>query len=45
MLDVRLLFDAPPHGHPGCRLYPGASQDLAVALYLHKQHTETYSQM
>jgi hypothetical protein len=43
MLDVRLLFDAPPHGHPGCRLYPGASQDLAVALYLHKQHTYTYN--
>jgi hypothetical protein len=36
-----------PHGHPGCRLHPEGSQDLAVALYLHKQHThtETNSQM
>jgi hypothetical protein len=41
-----LLFDA-PHGHPGCRLHPGASQDLAAALYRHTQytHTETYSQI
>jgi hypothetical protein len=43
---VCLLFDA-PHGHPGHRLHPVASQDLAAALYLHKQHTHTkiYSQM
>jgi hypothetical protein len=46
LLDTRLLYDA-PHGHPICRLHPGASQDLTAALYLHKQHThiETYSQM
>jgi hypothetical protein len=37
---VCLLFDA-PHGHPSCRLHPEASQDLAAALYLHKQHTHT----
>jgi hypothetical protein len=52
---MELIGDAPylthvsylmplPHGHPGCRLYPGASQDLAVALYIHKQHTKIYSQ-
>jgi hypothetical protein len=31
----------PPNGHPSCRLHPGASQDLAAALCLHKQHTYT----
>jgi hypothetical protein len=40
MFDACLLFDA-LYGHPGCWLHPEASQDLAVALYLHKQHTET----
>jgi hypothetical protein len=46
---MELIGDAPylthvsylmplPHGHPG------ASQDLAVALYIHKQHTKIYSQ-
>jgi hypothetical protein len=46
LLDTRLLFDA-PHRHPGCRLHPGASQDLVAVLYRHKQHThtETYSQI
>jgi hypothetical protein len=46
LLDVHLLYDA-PHGHPGFRLHVGASQDLAVALYLHKQYThiEIYRQM
>jgi hypothetical protein len=31
ILDVCLIFDA-PHGHPGCQLHPGASQDLVAAL-------------
>jgi hypothetical protein len=38
--DACLLFDA-PHGHPGCQLYPRASQDLATVLYQHKKHTKT----
>jgi hypothetical protein len=32
----------PHHEHPSCRVHPRASQDLAAALYLHKQHTETH---
>jgi hypothetical protein len=48
LLDVHLLFDV-PHRNPGCWLHPEASQDLTVALYLHKQHTQIeiyiYSQM
>jgi ribosomal protein L39E len=31
ILDAHLLFDAPP-GNPGCRLHPGASQDLVAIL-------------
>jgi hypothetical protein len=38
MLDAYLLFDT-LHGHPGCRLHSEASQNLATAFYLHKQHT------
>jgi hypothetical protein len=38
---MRISYLMPPHGHPGCQLHPGASQDLADALYMHKQHTHT----
>jgi hypothetical protein len=40
MFDTCLLFDA-PHGQLRCRVHPRASQNLAVTLYLHKQHTVT----
>jgi hypothetical protein len=44
---MRVSYLMPPHGHRSCQLHPKGSQDLAAALYLHKQHThiETYSQM
>jgi hypothetical protein len=40
IFDTCLLFDA-PHGHPSYRLHSEARQDLAITLYLHKQHTKT----
>jgi hypothetical protein len=37
LTDVSYLM--PPIGCPSCRLHHVASQDLAAALYLHKQYT------
>jgi hypothetical protein len=43
ILDARLLFDAPSHGHSGCRLHPGASQDLAAALLGWRSHIQQHT--
>jgi hypothetical protein len=42
ILDVRLLFDA-PHENPGCRLHPGSSQDLTVALWGWRSHIQQHT--
>jgi hypothetical protein len=41
LFDACLLVDA-PHSHSGCRLHPEASQNMAVTLYLYKQHIKTH---
>jgi hypothetical protein len=42
ILDVHLLFDA-LHGHPGCWLHPGASQDLAATLSGCRSHIQQHT--
>jgi hypothetical protein len=33
----------PPHGHPGCRLHPVASQDLVAALLGWRSHIQQHT--